>query len=128
MLLAPLVRSAASAHRCGGFVSVRPSCPPTARAPWDHPGARAPQNLEQCDENYEAFVLEPGETVISSGQPERDGALASVRSHSMSLQKKGAESLSESGVEWMTSGAKRQCDRTLRCARARPAEVSARLA
>ena len=60
-------------------MSVRPSCPPTAKAPWDHPGARAPQNLEQCDENYETLILPPGETGITSGNPDRDGALGSGR-------------------------------------------------
>ena len=54
--------------------------PPTARAPaWDHPGARAPQNLEQCDENYETIIPEPGQTIITSGNPDRDGALGSGR-------------------------------------------------
>ena len=53
--------------------------PPDCQSAWDNPGARAPQNLEQCDENYEAFILEPGDTITTSGNPERDGALGSGR-------------------------------------------------
>jgi hypothetical protein len=60
-------------------VAVRPSCPPDCQSAWDHPGARAPQNLEQCDENYEALILEPGQTIITSGNPDRGGALGCGR-------------------------------------------------
>jgi hypothetical protein len=68
-------------------------------------GARVVLN---CAGPYSAYN---GEALL--GECARQvGALARVRSHRR-FRNRGTEYVSESGIEWMSGGTKRQCDRAL---------------